>query len=202
MMAMESDDTNQMIRAVKDVIVSCIETEGFDVENLALFDIEYIFTQLRAKSVGESTTVGVKCRECEVKNEVDVNLEDVHVDVPDNDDKTIRLTDSIGVTLRYPSVSAMVKAQGNANKSDVERIFDLIVACIDSIHTQEEVFDAADQSEKELKDFIESLSTKQFNEFRQFAETIPAASIDLSFKCVSCGHDNSFEVKGLGNFFS
>lgn len=202
MMAMESDDTNQMIRAVKDVISSCVETDGFDVNELALFDLEYIFTQLRSKSVGESATVGVKCKECDVKNDVDVQLDKVYVDVPSTDKKTIKLTDTIGVTLKYPSVNATVVAQGDTNKSNVERIFDLIVACIDSIYTQDEVFDASEQSEQELKDFIESLNTKQFNKIREFVETIPSASIDVDFMCTSCGKNNSFNIKGLGNFFS
>jgi hypothetical protein len=203
MMAMESNDTNQMMTAVKDVIRSCTFVDGsvLDVDTLAMFDIEYIFTQLRAKSVGEVSTIKVNCRKCDSPNEVDVNLENVQVNVPKSDMQTITLTDTVGVSLRYPSVDAMIKAQADESKSDVDRVFDLIIACVDSIYSGDEIFDAKEQSSKELSDFIESLSTQQFNKIREFIETIPSASIDVEFVCMSCSEHNLFEVKGLGNFF-
>jgi len=200
MMAMESDNTTQMMNAVKDVIRACTE-DSVDVNALAMFDIEYIFTQLRVKSVGETSTVSVACKECEAKNEVDVDLQNVYVNVPESDTSTVPLTDSISVKLKYPSVDQMLKAQGDDKKTNVDRIFALILACIDSIYTADEIFDASEQSESELKDFIESLNTKQFNQISEFIETIPSASIDVSFKCTSCGADNQFDVKGLANFF-
>lgn len=200
MMAMESNETNQMMAAVKDVIRSCT-SESVDVDTLAMFDIEYIFTQLRAKSVGETATIKVKCEECETSNEVDVDLQEVRVDIPQSDTKVIKLTDTIGVSLRYPSVDAMTRAQADESKSDIDRVFDLITACIDSIYSGDQIFDASEQTEQELRDFIESLNTKQFNEIREFIEGIPSAAINIKFKCTSCGHNNEFDVKGLGNFF-
>jgi len=95
----------------------------------------------------------------------------------------------------------MVKAQASETKSEVDRVFDLIVACVDSIYSDDEVFDAKEQSEKELKEFIESLNTQQFNQVRDFIESIPSAAIKVEFMCMSCSEHNSFEVKGLGNFF-
>jgi len=203
MMAMESNDTNQMMTAVKDVIRSCTFVDGsvLDVNTLAMFDIEYIFTQLRAKSVGETATIKVKCEECEESNEVDIDLQKVRVDVPQSDSTVIKLTDTIGVSLRYPSVDTMMRAQADESKSDVDRVFDLITACIDSIYSGDQIFDASEQTEQELRDFIESLNTKQFNEVREFIEGIPSAAITVKFKCMSCSHDNEFDVKGLGNFF-
>jgi len=200
MMAMESNDTEQMMRAVKDVIRSCT-TDSVDVNTLAMFDIEYIFTQLRAKSVGETSTISVKCKSCGSSNDVDVNMQEVYVDVPESTVHTIPLTDTVGVSLKYPSVNAMVKAQASETKSEVDRVFDLIVACVDSIYSDDEVFDAKEQSEKELKEFIESLNTQQFNQVRDFIESIPSAAIKVEFMCMSCSEHNSFEVKGLGNFF-
>jgi len=151
MMAMESNDTNQMMNAVKNVIRSCT-SDAVDVNTLAMFDIEYIFSQLRAKSVGEVSTIKVNCRKCESSNEVDVNLENVRVDIPESDVQTIALTDTVGVSLRYPSVDAMIKAQADESKSDVDRVFDLIIACVDSIYSGDEIFDAKEQSSKELKE--------------------------------------------------
>jgi hypothetical protein len=203
MMAMESNDTNQMIGAVKDVIRACtwVEESVLDADTLTMFDIEYIFTQLRAKSVGETSTIKVKCKECEASNEVDVSLEDVRVDVPETNTKHIKLTDLVGVSLKYPSVESMIKAQAGDKKSDIDRVFDLIVACIQAIYSGDEIFDASEQSDKELREFIESLNTQQFNEIREFIESIPSAAIEVGFKCTACSHDNKFDVKGLGNFF-
>jgi len=200
MMAMESNDTEQMMRAVKDVIRSCT-SDSIDVNTLAMFDIEYIFTQLRAKSVGETSTISVKCKSCGSSNDVDVNMQEVYVNVPESTVHTIPLTDTVGVSLKYPSVNAMVKAQASETKSEVDRVFDLIVACVDSIYSDDEIFDAKEQSEKELKEFIESLNTQQFNQVRDFIESIPSAAIKVEFMCMSCSEHNSFEVKGLGNFF-
>lgn len=203
MMAMESNDTNQMMNAVKDVIRSCTWVEGnvLDVDSLAMFDIEYIFTQLRAKSVGETATIKVDCQECEKSNEVDVDLQDVRVDVPQSDTTVVKLTDTIGVSLRYPAVDTMMRAQVDESKSDVDRVFDLIAACIDSIYSGDEIFDASEQTDKELREFIESLNTKQFNEVREFIDNMPSAAVNVKFKCTSCSHDNQFDIKGLGNFF-
>jgi len=200
MMAMESNDTDQMIGAVKDVIRSCT-SDVIDANTLAMFDIEYIFTQLRAKSVGETSTIKVKCKECEASNEIDVDLQNVRVDIPETNIAHIKLTDSIGVTLRYPSVQSMIKAQAGERKSDVDRVFDLIVACVQEIYSGDEVFDASEQSDKELREFIDSLSTQQFNKIREFIEAIPSAAIGVNFKCTACSQDNEFDVKGLGNFF-
>lgn len=200
MIAMESDDSKQMISAVKNVIRSC--TNGsVDVNRLAMFDIEYIFTQLRSASVGETSTIGVKCESCSTKNEVDVNLQDVRVDIPEDREKTVALTDTIGVILKYPSVEDMLEKQGS-KQSNVEQMFDIIESCIESIYTEEEIFNAAEQSKTEIREFIESLNTQQFNELRKFVESIPSATIDVEFTCASCGEHNSFEVKGLGNFFA
>ena len=200
MMAIESEDTRQMMTAVKDVIRSCTE-DAIDIDKLAMFDLEYVFTQLRSKSVGEVSTISVKCKECESKNDVDVDLTKVRVDVPKEKNKTIMLTDSIGVSLRYPSVDTLLNAQADDQKSDVDRVFDVIISSIDSIYSNDTVYDASEQPYDELKEFVESLNTNQFNDIREFIENIPTAAIGVEFKCISCGHDNAFDVKGLGNFF-
>jgi len=158
-------------------------------------------TRKVAYGFGQEDLPVSKCEECETSNEVDVDLQEVRVDIPQSDTKVIKLTDTIGVSLRYPSVDAMTRAQADESKSDIDRVFDLITACIDSIYSSDQIFDASEQTEQELRDFIESLNTKQFNEVREFIEGIPSAAINIKFKCTSCGHNNEFDVKGLGNFF-
>jgi len=201
MVAMESQDTGQMIRAVKDVISSCTDGE-VDISKLTMFDLEYVFAMLRAKSVGETTSVGMKCESCESKNDVDINIEDVRVNVPKDDaHKTIHLTNDVGVTLRYPSVDSLVETE-RPGRSEIDTVFAMATACIDSIFSGVEVYEADQQSAKDLNEFIESLSTEQFGQIREFIEGMPAAALDVQFKCTNCGEDNNIEVKGLANFFS
>ena len=207
MMAMESNDTNQMVRAIKEVISAC--TEGaVEVDQMTMFDLEYAFVQLRSKSVGESTTIGVKCESCEVKNDVEVDLSEVSVDIDPDSDKSsiIKLTDSIGVKMKYPSVDSVMEAQNSAPQngtavSEVQNVFNLLIRCIDSIYSDDEIFDASEQTHAELLEFIESLNTEQFGRIREFIEGMPSASLNVDFKCVNCGTQNNFDVQGIANFF-
>lgn len=200
MIAMESNDQGQMIRAVKDIITSC--TDGMvNADEMTMFDLEYMFTQLRAKSVGETTKVSIPCKHCNHKNEVDINLSNVKVnDVKDNS-KKIKLTDSVSVLLKYPTVSEVQGMQGT-NKSEIDIIFDLIIASIDSIYAGQEVFDAKEQSKKEMTDFVDSLNSEQFNKIKSFIENMPSVSISASFDCESCNTHNENELRGLNNFFA
>lgn len=200
MLAMESQDDRQMIRAVKDVISAC--TEGaIDVDQMTMFDMEYMFTQLRAKSVGEKTTVGVKCTSCETKNDVDIDLGNVNVTVPNAKSRKIELTKTVGLMLKYPSIDDVMGAQGAPDSSEVDKTFDIIISCIDSIYSNDEIFDAKDQTKKELKDFVDSLSADQFNKIKSFVEGMPSAKVAVSFDCSKCGTHNEFDVKGIANFF-
>lgn len=199
MLAMESGDDRQMIRAVKDVISAC--TDGaVDVDTMTMFDMEYMFTQLRSKSVGEKTTVGVSCTSCSTKNDVDIDLSNVHVTVPNAKSRKIELTKEVGVMLKYPSLDEVMSTQ-TSDAPEVEKTFDVIISCIDSIYSGDEIFDAKDQTKKELKEFIESLSADQFNKIKSFVETMPSAKVAVSFDCTKCGHHNEFDVKGIANFF-
>ena len=200
MLALESNDEKQMIRAMKDVINTC--TEGsVDVEKMAMFDLEYIFMQLRGKSVGEKTEIGVKCKSCETKNDVLVDLDKVKVNVPKESARKIALTSTVGVTMKYPSVNDIMDIQ-SSDDSEVEKLFNLIGTCIDSVYSGGEIFDAEGQSAQEIRDFIESLNSDQFNKIKDFIQDMPSAGISVDFTCSNCSTHNNFEVKGIANFFS
>lgn len=200
MLALESTDESQMIRAIKDVISSCTE-QSVDVEKMTMFDLEYIFMRLRGKSVGETTDVSIKCTSCEVKNDTKVNLENVVVNVPKESARKIKLTDAVGVIMKYPSVNEMLEIQ-SSNSTEVDKLFDVIAICIDSVYSGDEIFDSSSQSKKEIKDFIESLSSEQFNKVKDFIQDMPAATVAVDFTCSACNTHNQYDVKGLANFFS
>lgn len=205
MMAMESDDNNQMASALKDVVRACVD-DAVDVDHLAMFDLEYIFTQLRAKSVGEATRISVDCSSCKEKNEIMVDLSSVYIH-NENGFKVqnIQLTDDVGITMKYPSVDAVMKTQRSSNNkkktSDIDQVFDLIMSCMDSIYSGDEIFDTNEQSREELNDFLESLNSEQFGRIQSFIEDMPQATVDVNYQCSSCGEQNDFSVRGLSNFF-
>lgn len=200
MLAMESNDNKQMIRALKDVITSC--TEGtIDSESLTMFDLEYVFMQLRSKSVGETTEARISCKSCEEKNSLNIDLAKIRVDVPKESERKIKLTDNVGIIMKYPTVNDIMDVELTDDAS-VDKMFDLIEKCIGAIFSGDEIFDAKDQSKAELKEFIESLNSEQFNKIKAFVENMPAAKVDIEFDCIKCKEHNKIEVKGLANFFN
>jgi len=196
MIASESKDENQMIRAIKDIIKSC--TFGScNVESMTMFDLEYVFTLLRSKSVGEGTELKLTCTSCDEPNEVMVDLNTIAVsEGPDNN---IKITDTIGMTMKYPKINDV--ATGDAERSDIDKAFDIIVSCVESIYEGDELYAAEDVSKAELMTFIEELNSEQFQRINDFVSNMPYAYIDAKFRCNKCGEQNEINIRGLANFF-
>ena len=198
MIASESQDERQVVGAMKDLIDAC--TFGaIDITKLTMFDLEYIFVKLRSKSVGESTKIGMNCTSCSHKNEVEFSLEDVYVNMNEELNPTIELSDGVGVTMKYPGISDVMDIGGDL--SDVDKMMGMIRASLDTIYTSEEVFNVKEQSVKEVDDFIDSLTSKQFSKIREYLEEMPSAQINIDFECMECGNKNEHVVKGTANFF-
>jgi len=199
MIALESEDGTQINNAVKDIISACT-FEKVDSNKLTLFDVEYLFTKLRSKSVGETSTVMLPCEKCEEKNEVVLDLEKLNLaDQPDN---RIDLGSGTGLIMKYPSMTEYLDVAENKDLDMIDKIFAVIAKCIDQIYSGDDVFDAADQTQQELIDFVGELSSDQFKKVQAYLDAMPSVSVDAKFKCNNCGHDNEIELKGLANFFS
>jgi hypothetical protein len=198
MIASDSQDERQVVGAMKDLIDAC--TFGaIDITKLTMFDLEYIFVKLRSKSVGESTKIGMNCTSCSHKNEVEFSLEDVYVNMNEELNPTIELSDGVGVTMKYPGINDVMDIGGDL--SDVDKMMGMIRASLDTIYTSEEVFNVKEQSVKEVDDFIDSLTSKQFSKIREYLEEMPSAQINIDFECMECGNKNEHVVKGTANFF-
>lgn len=197
MIALESQDEKQMTSAVTEIVDSCTMNQ-LNMSSLTMFDIEYIFTKLRSKSVGETAKVKLPCTKCEEKSSVDIDLE--MVQVTDKPDTKIQLTEDTGLIMKFPSLSDYQDVQ-NSDASNVDKIFAIIVASIHSIYSGDEMFDTSSHSKKELLDFVESLSAEQFKKVQAFLDAMPAVYINVLFECESCGAHNEIELKGLANFF-
>ena len=196
--AMEDTSQSSMMNAVKAIINNCVQ-EKLDVERLPIFDIEYLFLQLRAKSVGEVIEVGVKCPECDFSIPTEINTEEIKVSKPEGHDRKIMITDEIGIVLSYPIMSTEVLKDEDGMK--------IIKDCIDMIFTEEETHEKGSFSDEELTEFVESMDTQQFTKIRSFFEAMPKISHDVKLNCPQCKEkgeegEHTVTLQGLTSFFA
>lgn len=199
LIAFEAQNRRDLVRAVQRTIEACVE-DDIDKE-LTTFDVDYMFTKIRSKSVGETADILIPCEKCETKNEVKVDLEEVVVDneVPN---MLIPLTDDITVQMKFPTYDDFL---GNTTLMDsttvTEALLQLIITCMDSVLTEEEKFSFRDETVEEITNFLESMTSDQFEKISRFANTIPSVTKTVSFCCESCGHENEKTLRGLDDFF-
>ena len=201
-MAMESEDTTMIANAVKDVISSCITTRGVKVDELATFDIEYLFLNIRGKSVGEQVEVLITCPDDgTTKVPTLIDLDEIQIQEDENHSKDIKLDDSLTLRMRYPSMKEFIKNNFAVNDISVDDTFDIVTSCIEQVYNEEESWSAKDCTKKELKEFAEQLSSKQFKEIETFFETMPKLSHTITVSNPNTGKDNTIVLEGLASFF-
>ena len=202
-LAMESQDTKQIARAVKDVISHCILSKGIKVEKLATFDIEYLFLNIRGKSVGEQIEVMVTCPD-DGKTQVpmSINIDDIKIQKDKEHSTDIQLDDKYTLRMKYPSLSEFIKTNfDNVNDMKVDDTFDLIAQCIDQVYTEEESWSHQECTKKELNDFVESLNSNQFKMVETFFETMPKLSHTINVTNPNTKVDSEIKIEGLQSFF-
>ena len=198
--AIESQDQKQAMRAMVDTVVACV-TEDIRANELTTFDVEYMFTQVRAKSVGESSTVNIACSaiDCENKTEVQVDLTSVELNEADPNN-IIELTPEISVEVAYPSYTSFLRNY-KEGMSETEFAFVMLEDCLAAILTPDERIDVREASNAEVKEFINSMTSKQFEKIGDYLQTAPKMRKTVEFKCSECGHDNNVTLEGLQDFF-
>jgi len=203
-LALESEDTKQITNAIKTVIKNCIETKNVKVETLPTFDIEYLFLNIRAKSIGEEIEVNIICPDDdETTVPVKIDVDDIKVEKNSEHDKKIKVDDSIMMEMKYPSLDQFIKNNFDfAQQNSVDQSFDLIASCIDKIYTEEEVWAAPDLSKKELVDFLEQMNSFQFKQIEQFFETMPKLSHKINVKNPNTEVESEVVLEGLSSFFA
>jgi len=201
--AMESEDTAQIANAVKDVISSCVLTRGIKVSELSTFDIEYLFLNIRGKSVGEEVEVLVTCPDDGVtKVPVTINLDEIQIQVDENHSRDIKLDDSLILRMKYPSMEEFVKNNFVLDTITIDDTFDVVISCIEQVYNEEESWSASDCTKKELKEFVEQLSSKQFKMVENFFATMPKLSHTIKVKNPKTEVENEVVLEGLGSFFA
>lgn len=202
--AMESEDPKQIAEAVKTVINNCILTRGIKVEQLATFDIEYLFLNIRGKSVGETVDVLITCPDDgKTQVPVSINLDDIQINVDKKHSRDIKLDDNLTLRMKYPSMNEFIKSNfGNDFNMSVDDTFSLIVSCMEQVYNEEESWSASDCTQKELSEFIEQLSSKQFKEVENFFSTMPKLSHTLKIKNPNTEVESEVLLEGLSSFFA
>jgi hypothetical protein len=205
-LALESQDVKQITLAIKSVLKDCILTKGVKVEELPSFDIEYIFLNVRGKSVGESIDLIVTCSDDGVTEvPVKVYVDEIKVQKDPEHSTEIKLDDSIVIKMKYPSLEQFIKNNFDfttqESVSTIEKSFDIISSCIESIFTEEEAWAAADVTKKELIEFIESMNADQFKKIEKFFETMPKLSHTFTVVNPNTKADNEVTLEGLTSFF-
>ena len=201
---MESEDTKQITTAIKSVLKNCIQTKGVKVETLPTFDIEYLFLNIRGKSVGEEVEVNLVAPddgETEVK--VTIALDEIKVEKNDEHTRQIKLDDTLMMEMKYPSLDQFISNNFDFNeKNQLEQSFDLIASCVDKIYSEEEVWAAADCTKKEIKEFLEQMNSTQFKEIESFFETMPKLTHIVKFVNPNTKKENEVLLEGLASFFA
>ena len=203
--ALESEDTKQITNAIKAVIRACVLTKGIKVESLPTFDIEYLFLNIRGKSVGEDISVNLTCPD-DNKTQVNVtiSLDDIKVKKSDEHSNKIKLDNNLMMELKYPSLNEFIKSNFDPNdtsKNPMEQSFDLVGSCIDKIYTEDDVWIAADCTKKEITDFLDSMNSSQFKQVENFFESMPKLTHTVKVLNPNTKVESDIVLEGLASFF-
>ena len=204
-MALESENQKQISEAIKTVIGQCVQTKGIKVDKMATFDIEYLFLNVRAKSVGETVEVNVTCPDdgvTQIQMEIDIDA----IKVEKNPDHTdiIKLDDDLSVKMGYPSMTQFIETnfELDTSKPQVDQSLEIIMQCIDQVYTAEESWDSSDCTKKELRDFVESMNSKQFKDIEKFFDTMPKLQHKVEITNPKTKVKSSVMLEGLASFFA
>ena len=201
LMALETQDEKSIEGAVKDLLKGCIQSR-IKLEDLAIFDLEYIFLNIRAVSVGEVVEMLLTCEDDgETQVKYNLNLTDVQVSKPEDHSNKIMLSDTMGVIMKYPSLDEFVKVSIIGQEPTADGVIEIMANCVDQIFDGEDVYDRSTTTKKEFVEFIENLTNKQFEDVQKFFEEAPVLKHEIKLKNPKTGVDNTFVISGLSNFF-
>ena len=203
--ALESKNENEITNAVKDVLKKCILTKGIDVDSLPTFDIEYLFLNIRAKSIGEDIKLTVTCPDDnETKVPVTVYVDEIKVVKPKGHTKDIKLDDKLTLRMKYPSLNQFIESNFTTDdeaETLVDKTFRVVADCIDTIYTEEDAWDTKDYTPQERMDFVEQLNSSQYKKVEKFFSTMPKLTHTIEVVNPKTKEKGSVVLEGLANFF-
>jgi hypothetical protein len=202
LLAMETEDEKQMANAVKTILANCIQTSRFKVDNLSLFDIEYIFLNIRGKSVGENVDLSITCPDDGTTTvDVSIDLDEIKVKKSDDHTNILKLNDEVSIVMKYPSMDLFIKNNLKDSGTEVDDVFEIASLCIDQIVQGEDVYESSNFSKKEIMEFLEDMDTKQFLLVQNFFETMPKLSHTIEVVNPNTNVKSEVVIEGLASFF-
>ena len=213
LLAMESEKTEEIIDATKTIIENCVYGD-FNVNEMPTFDVEYIFLQLRGKAKGEVLDLKYNCPKCKQEILVDINIDDIAIKRNEEHTKDVKITEELGVMMKYPNLSLQTKIAQEDEKPEVERLFETMIDCIDYIYDKETTYPSKDHTKEEMTIFLESLTDNQFQKISKFFETSPVLKHNIKLHCKNkgkvpkgekkkeCGYKEKITLEGLNSFFA
>jgi len=211
LIAMESEDEKEILDATKNVIQNCV-FGNINIDTLPIFDIEYLFLWLRAKSKGEVIELKYNCPDCKAEIPVSFNIEEITLKKGDGHTNKIELTEELGICLKYPDMNLQSKIDSIEEDKQINKLFKSIILCVDYIYDQDKMYASKDYTEKEMEEFLESLNDTQFKKISNFFETMPKLKHEVELVCInkvkregkknaSCGYKEKLVLEGLQSFF-
>ena len=203
LLALESEDDKEIADAMKGLIKACVLTKGIDPDELATFDVEYIFLNIRGKSVGESIELNVTCPDDEeTVVKVEVDIDDIKIQKTKGHSNIVKLTDTVSVVMKYPSMDLFIKQNLKSDTSQVDDVFEIASLCIDQVIDGEDVFESSSFSKKEVLAFLEEMDTQQFLKVQEFFETMPKLSHTIKVTNPKTKVKSDVVIEGLQSFFA
>ena len=203
-LALESDNSKEITNAIKAVLKDCIQTRGVKVESLPTFDIEFLFLNIRGKSVGEDIEVSVLCPDDgETYSEIEISIDDIKVVKQKDHTNQIKIDDTLMMEMRYPSLDQFIKSNFEFSEdSKVDQSFELISSCIDKVYSEDEAWTTDDFTKKEITDFLEQMNSQQFKEIERFFSTMPKLSHEVEVVNPKTKKKSTVVLEGLASFFA
>lgn len=201
LIAQQSEDKEVMVSTLKQVITSCV-LDKIDIDSFSTFDMEYVFTQIRSKSVGEEVDLIFKCKYCDdpkAKLKVTFDISKIEVVTPENHTKKIQLFDNVGVMMKYPTIESINTIDKSG--SDIDLIFKIIAECVDYIYDDEQIYHSSDMTSEDIDAFLSHLKSEQFVKLEEFFDTMPKMRHEVNYNCPVCGEKNTVVLEGMTSFF-
>tara|TARA_Y100000022_G_scaffold164747_1_gene148793 strand:+ start:224 stop:934 length:711 start_codon:yes stop_codon:yes gene_type:complete len=200
LIATQSGEQDELITAIKDIIGACTDLQ--DIENLATFDIEYVFLQIRTKSVGETVTVALTCPDDnETVVEAKIPLDEIKVQKTRGHKTDLKISDEVTITMGYPKLDSFVGMNFVGEDAGADQVFEMAAGCIKTISDPEQVYDCSDVPQKEILEFFDSMDSKQFQMIQTFFETMPKLTHTVKVKNPNTGVESDVVLEGLASFF-
>lgn len=200
LLALESEDPKQIGRAILDTVVACTY-DNITENNLTAYDVEYLFLNIRGKSVGETSNIVLTCSNCGHENAQQINLEDIEVPSPPKDNM-IKITDDISIEMKQPAFVSLSKNKNISSDKISDQIFGLIQESVGAILTADERIDIKDTSYEEFEEFLNSMTGSQFSSIREYVEQMPTVKTEVHYSCERCATEHNVTIQGMQNFLS